>query len=35
MVLIDEDAPDELLGNVGHVESHFFSYGDSVNVGTR
>ena len=27
------DAPLELLGDVGHVESHFFPFGDSVNVG--
>ena len=29
------DAPDRLLGDVGHVESHFFPFGDSVNVGGR
>ena len=29
------DAPLELLGDVGHVESHFFLFGDSVNVGAR
>ena len=29
------DAPTELLGDVGHVESHFFPFGDSVNVGAR
>ena len=29
------DAPLELLGDVGHVESHFFSFGDSANVGAR
>ena len=29
------DAPLELLGDVGHVESHFFLFGDSVNVGER
>ena len=29
------DAPNELLGDVGHVESHFFSFGDSVSVGAR
>ena len=29
------DAPLELLGDVGHVESHFFPFGDSVNVGER
>jgi hypothetical protein len=27
--------PMELLGDVGHVESHFFLFGDSVNVGAR
>ena len=27
--------PMELLGNVGHVESHFFPFGDSVSVGAR
>ena len=25
----------ELLGVVGHVESHFFLFGDSVSVGAR
>ena len=25
----------ELLGEVGHVESHFFLFGDSVSVGAR
>jgi hypothetical protein len=25
----------ELLGDVGHVESHFFLLGDSVNVGAQ
>ena len=25
----------ELLGDVGHVESRFFSFGDSVGVGAR
>ena len=25
----------ELLGDVGHVESHFFPFGDSVNVGAK
>ena len=25
----------ELLGDVGHVESHFFPFGDSVNVGVQ
>ena len=29
------DAPDGILGDVGHVESHFFPFGDSVNVGAR
>ena len=29
------DAPDELLGDVGLVESCFFSFGDSVSVGAR
>ena len=27
--------PMELLGDVGHVEPHFFPYGDSVSVGAR
>ena len=27
--------PMELLGDVGHVESHFFPFGDSVKVGAR
>ena len=27
--------PMELLGHVGHVESHFFLFGDSVSVGAR
>ena len=27
--------PMELLGDVGHVESHFFLFGDSVSVGAR
>jgi hypothetical protein len=27
--------PKELLGDVGHVESHFSPFGDSVSVGTR
>ena len=27
--------PVELLGDVGHVESHFFLFGDSVSVGAR
>jgi hypothetical protein len=25
----------KLLGDVGHVKSHFFSFGDSVSVGAR
>jgi hypothetical protein len=25
----------ELLGNVGHVESHFGPFGDGVSVGAR
>ena len=25
----------ELIGDVGHVEPHFFPYGDSVCVGAR
>ena len=25
----------EVLGDVGHVEPHFFPYGDSVSVGAR
>jgi len=25
----------ELLGDMGHVESHFFPFGDSVCVGAR
>ena len=29
------DALDELLGDVGHVESHFFLFGDSVGVGAK
>ena len=27
--------PMELLGDVGHVESHFFLFGDNVCVGAR
>ena len=27
--------PMELLGDVGHVESHFFPLGDNVSVGAR
>ena len=29
------DAPDGTLGHVGHVESRFFPFGDSVGVGGR
>jgi hypothetical protein len=29
------DAPDELLGHVGHVESCFGTFGESVSVGAR
>jgi len=29
------DASDRLLGDVGHVESLFFPFGDSVSVGAR
>ena len=29
------DTPKGLLGDVGHVESHFFLFGDSVRVGAR
>ena len=29
------DTPDELLGDVGHAESYFFLFGDSVSVGAR
>ena len=29
------DTPDALLGDVGHVESHFFLFGNSVKVGAR
>ena len=29
------DAPDELLGDMGHVESHFSLFGDSISVGAR
>jgi hypothetical protein len=28
-------APMKLLGDVGHVESHFGPFGDSVSVGAR
>ena len=27
--------PMELLGDMGHVESHFFLFGDRVSVGAR
>ena len=27
--------PMELLGDMGHVESHIFPFGDSVSVGAR
>ena len=27
--------PMELLGDMGHVESHFFPFGDSASVGAR
>ena len=27
--------PMELLGDMGHVESHFLMFGDSVSVGAR
>ena len=27
--------PMELLGDMGHVESHFFPFGDSVSVSAR
>ena len=27
--------PMELIGDVGHVESHFGPFGDSVNLGAR
>jgi hypothetical protein len=29
------DTPDEILCDVGLVESHFGSFGDNVTVGTR
>ena len=29
------DAPNELLGDVGHVESRFFPFGASVSVSAR
>ena len=27
------DVPDELLGDVGHLESRFFPFGDTISVG--
>jgi hypothetical protein len=27
--------PMEVLGDVGHVESHFFPFGDNISVGAR
>ena len=32
-IILEE--PVELLGDVGHVESHFGPFGDSVRVGAR
>ena len=29
------DAPNGILGDVAHVESRFFPFGDSVSVGAR
>ena len=29
------DAPMEQLGDLGHMESHFFLFGDNVSVGAR
>jgi hypothetical protein len=29
------DTPDGILGDVGHVKSHFSSFGDGVSVNTR
>ena len=29
------EALEELLGDVGHVESHFFLFEDSVSIGAR
>ena len=29
------DAPMELLGDMGHVDPHFFLFGDSVSIGAR
>ena len=28
-------APDRTLGDMGHVGSHFFPFGDSVSIGAR
>ena len=32
---LDARNPMELLGDVGHVESHFFPFGEDVSVGAR
>jgi hypothetical protein len=29
------DTPEEHLGDMGHVESHFNPFGDSVSIGAR
>jgi hypothetical protein len=29
------DTPEEHLGDIGHVESHFDPFGDSVSIGAR
>jgi hypothetical protein len=29
------DTPEEHLGDMGHVESHFEPFGDSVSIGAR
>jgi hypothetical protein len=29
------DAPEELLGDVGHLESRFSPFGDGVRIGAR
>jgi hypothetical protein len=29
------DTPEEHLGDMGHVESHFDPFGDSVSIGAR
>ena len=29
------ETPDELLGDVDHLESRFFLFGDSVSIGAR